>query len=648
MHLFPVLLSVTLNSLIHNALATPISGSTDHDALRNKLQRAAPENPSGNYAPSMVNCPQDRPKIRVADSLSEAERRWLENRRRKTIDPMVQFFQNSGLSDFDAVGFVNAYADNFSVLPNIGISVSGGGYRALMNGAGFLAAADSRVPGSTNPGGIGHLLQATTYLSGLSGGGWLVGSMFANNFSTAVQLRDGYQDSSLWQFSNTIFEGPEASGLTIVNIAEYWTDVIAQIGDKRDAGYEVSLTDTWGRVLSYQLINALEGGPAYTFSSIAESAEFQAGDTPMPILVADERKPNTKVISLKSTVLEFNPFEMGSFDPTIFGFAPTRYIGSGFYAGQIPDNGWCVQGFDQYGFVMGTSSSLFNSFLLSNLSSPAVPEFVVDLLTSILTIVGNDDNDVAVWKPNPFYGFNPETNANAEENQLTLVDGGLDLQNIPLHPLIQPMRAVDVLFAVDSSADTTYNWPNGTALRATYERTKESIANGTTFPAVPDAETFVNLGLNRRPTFFGCDTSEFGSGHIPPLIVYLPNTPYTQYSNVSTFDPSYSNWQRNSIIGNGYNVATMGNGTLESQWSACVACAILSRSLERVGVETSSTCKSCMERHCWNGETDSTPVSSYEPTTLLELDVDNAGVVTRRQTALAWAVACITGLVMAS
>lgn len=656
MQLFRIFLSSPFVSLIPAALAAPGSGALDYVAPRELIRRAAPDSPSGDYAPATVDCPDEKPTIRSAGNLSTSERDWLEIRRPKTIDPMVRFFENSGLTDFDAAGFVNDNAQNFSVVPNIGIAVSGGGYRALMNGAGFLAAADSRTPGSTDAGGIGNLLQATTYLAGLSGGGWLVGSMFANNFSSVVQLRDGYENSALWQFSNSIFEGPETSGLSILNMAEYWDNVYDQIVDKRDAGYEISITDTWGRALSYQLINAVDGGPTYTFSSIAEWSNFTDADTPMPILVADERRPDTTIISLNSTVLEFNPWEMGSFDPTIYGFAPTRYVGSNFSDGSVPSDGHCVRGFDQYGFVMGTSSSLFNSFLLQNISSDSVPDFVLDMVTSIMTSIGDDNNDIAAWKPNPFYKYNGGTNANADEEQLTLVDGGLDLQNIPLHPLIQPVRNLDVIFAVDSSADTTYNWPNGTALRATYDRSKEDIANGTAFPAVPDAETFINLKLNQKPTFFGCNTSEFTSANqtVPPLIVYVPNTPYTQYSNVSTFDPSYDDWQRNSIITNGYNVATMGNASasVDSSWPACAACAVLSRSLERVGTELSATCKDCMSRYCWYGATDSTPVTSFEPTPILELDVMSAGVSLLRGPGRtvgggrAWIVACAAGLAM--
>lgn len=140
---------------------------------------------------------------------------------------------------------------------------------------------------------------------------------------------------------------------------------------------------------------------------------------------------------------------------------------------------------------------------------------------------------------------------------MTLVDGGEDLQNLPLHPLTQPQRNVDVIFAIDSSADTLkengeLNWPNGTALVATYARSLLPIANDTAFPAIPDVNTFVNLGLNNRPVFFGCDAKNTTSP--TPLVVYIPNAPYSYLSNVSTFQMGYTHDDYSKIIENGYNV----------------------------------------------------------------------------------------------
>ena len=114
---------------------------------------------------------------------------------------------------------------------------------------------------------------------------------------------------------------------------------------------------------------------------------------------------------------------------------------------------------------------------------------------------------------------------------ITLVDAGETNQNIPLEPLLIPSRQVDAIVAFDSSADTNFSWPNGTALRTTYERSIQLAQQQNVsirMPAVPDANTFVNQGLNTRPVFFGCNETD------TPIIVYVPNYPWSYYANVST------------------------------------------------------------------------------------------------------------------
>lgn len=306
---------------------------------------------------------------------------------------------------------------------------------------------------------------------------------------------------------------------------------------------------------------------------------------------------------------------MGSYDPGLEAFAPLRFVGSNFTNGTIRRNGECIAGVDNAGFVMGTSSSLFNQAFLQIGRVEGVPEFLISAINSTLANVGENNGDIASW-PNPFFGYNASVNANANSTVLTLVDGGEDLQNVPLHPLLLAEREVDVIFAVDSSADTATLWPNGTSMVATFERSEARVSSNDSFPDVPDQNTFVNLGLNQRPTFFGCTNgSNTPSG---PLIVYIPNAPYSFHSNVSTFDLEYSTEERNQIIQNGYNVATLGNGTVDPNWPACVGCAILSRSLIRTRTSIPAKCADCFARYCWNGTTNSTLPTTYEPAQILQ------------------------------
>lgn len=373
------------------------------------------------------------------------------------------------------------------------------------------------------------------------------------------------------------------------------------------------------------MFNATNGGISYTWSSIAETPDFQDGNYPMPLVVADGRNPGELVVGSNSTVYEFNPWEFGTFDPTIFGFIPLKYLGSKFESGSLPSNESCIGGFDSAGFIIGTSSTLFNQFLLQ-INTTSLPSVVKNVFTDLLKKFDKAQDDIASYDPNPFYKYNEDSSPYAAQQVLDVVDGGEDGQNVPLHPLIQPERHVDVIFAVDSSADTDYYWPNGTSLVATYERSLNSsgIGNGTAFPAVPDQNTFVNLGLSTRPSFFGCD-SKNQTGPTP-LVVYIPNAPYSYHSNISTFQLSTDDTERDNIILNGYEVATMGNSTLDGNWTACVGCAILSRSFERTGTTLPDICTQCFDRYCWNGTVNSTTPNSYNPAYYLSESKNMASV----------------------
>ena len=596
-------------------VANAVSGANpllfeNAQALNPGLHPRGLPNALNGYAPTAVSCPSSRPTIRNAASLSNQESQWLQSRRNATINPMIELLNRISIPGFDGANYVGSNQHNVSALPNIGIAVSGGGYRALLNGGGVLSAFDSRTDNSTASGHIGGLLQSSTYLAGLSGGGWLVSSLYANNF-TSVEAIVSTNNSGLWDLSNSIFQGPNSiPGLSTL---EYYNEIQDAVSAKREAPYNfnVSVTDYWGRALSYQLINDAQGGINYTWSSVAQQDFFTNGSVPMPILISDERAPGQIDLPTNTTVYEFNPWELGSWDPTLYGFAPIQYAGSNFTNGMIPQDQSCITGFDNLGYVVGTTSTLFNQFFLQFNTSAGntVPQFIKDAVNSLLGTISSDNNDIADWSPNPFYGYNNATNQNHASSSLTLVDGGEDFQNIPLHPLIQPVREVDVIFAIDSSADTNNSYPNGTALVATYQRSSAVIENGTAFPYIPDQQTIVNLGLNTRPTFFGCDANNYttaGNSWPGPLLVYLPNTYYVVDSGVSTFTDSYNTSYRNAMIENGYASATMANGTLDNQWPVCVGCAMLQRSIIRTGTPMPDACQQCFQRYCWDGTLNTT------------------------------------------
>lgn len=116
-------------------------------------------------------------------------------RRNATVDPLKSLLGRLNITGLDTQQYISTHAHNASALPNIGIAVSGGGYRAMLNGAGVIEAFDDRTTNSTGQGQLGGLLQSATYVSGLSGGSWLVTSLYTNNF-TSVDAIIAQDDAS--------------------------------------------------------------------------------------------------------------------------------------------------------------------------------------------------------------------------------------------------------------------------------------------------------------------------------------------------------------------------------------------------------------------------------------------------------------------
>jgi len=577
--------------------------------------------PTGGYAPGKVDCP-DKSLVRAATDISDEEKKWLKGRNKVTNENLISFLDNCDMKDFDAESFIK----NTSKPITIGIAFSGGGYRAMLNGAGQLSALDNRTDGASDN-ALGGLLQSSTYLVGLSGGNWLVGTISLNNFTSVQKI---LKDGKIWDLEHSIVN---YGGWNVLSTYDYYKGISDDINAKEAAGFEVSLTDTWARALSYQFFTKLDdAGASLTWSGIRDMSPFKMYEMPFPIVVADGRTPGTQIISGNSSVFEFNAYEMGSWDPSLYQFSDVKYIGTDAEDGEST-NGSCIAGFDNAGYVMGTSSSLFNQFVLQ-INTTSLSTTIQDLIKHFLEKVSDSEDDVAIYKPNPFYKTDEASVESIVKNDtLYLVDGGEDLQNVPLHPLLQPQRKVDVIFAYDNSADTNESWPNGASLVATYERQFLEQGNGTIFPYVPDVNTFLNLNLTTRPTFFGCDaknltsllddTSDEDSVFDSPLVVYTANRPFSYWSNTSTYKMSYDDEEKKGVIQNGYEAASRLNNTLDKEWAACVGCAIIRREQERNGIEQSDQCKECFERYCWNGDLDPTDQPGVNFTNTGLTDGDN-------------------------
>lgn len=585
---------------------------------------------STGYAPQAVQCPASNSSfLREGNDISEDEKQWVELRQVKTDEALKHYLERVGMKDLD---IDSLFGDKKNKSINLGLAFAGGSYRAMLTGAGQLAALDNRTTHATDY-GLGGLLQGATYISALSGGSWLLTSLISQNMTTVEDIIDE-NDAHLWNLTyyNQLINYTALSSIADLALPllsgkydeafaylNYWngTDGIgAEIAAKEAAGFRTTLTDVWSRALARQMFpekadNYLAG---FAFSDLQDWDVFSNQDMPFPIVVAVGRKPGTTVYNMNSTVVEFNPFEMGSFDTSLNTFTNLKYIGTSVDNG-YPTNSTCITGFDNSAFVMGTSSSLFNNFIntltcdtcVSTLSS-----FYKSALNTVLENLSEQGMDIAQYSPNPFYNSQYATSGNITKNDtLYLMDGGLGGEVIPLSSLMTKERALDVVMAFDYDTTTNVSWPAGLSLINSYERQFTSQGKSSLCPYVPDESTFIHLNLSAKPTFFGCDASNMTElakdGVVPPLVIYMANRPFEFYSNTSTFKLYYEDAERNGMVANGFDIVSQNNGTIDTEWAACVGCALIRREQERQGVEQSDQCKKCFANYCWDGTTINDP-----------------------------------------
>lgn len=219
------------------------------------------------YAPYSASCP-GTPLVRPATSLGSDEAKYVSARKTKADAGLASWLKkHKGIST--------------SNLPTVGFTSSGGGYRALLCTAGVVQAFDGRDSVVSTSG----LYQGLVYQSGLSGGSWFLSSLASNNWPTVSSLRD-----NLWEqaFQNSIIV--PSNLLSVSGLTEY-VAVTSDLVAKQAAGYNVTVVDAWGRLLSYQFLYGSDGGVNDRLSGLTALSNFTSHNVPYPVITITEDFP---------------------------------------------------------------------------------------------------------------------------------------------------------------------------------------------------------------------------------------------------------------------------------------------------------------------------------------------------------------------
>ncbi|WWC72720.1 uncharacterized protein I206_106684 [Kwoniella pini CBS 10737] len=539
------------------------------------------------YAPKYVTCPKDREWIWTANRLDKQEESFLRKREQVVKQAVKNMMIKHGLPVPPRT-------------PTIGYAISGGGYRSMITGLGGMMGLIKESEEAVKA-GTGGWADAITYLAGLSGGSWATASWIANGGMIPLDMI-----TKVWNLeSNLIYPKDDKFS--------FYSNLIGEVDAKKEMGFPAQLSDYWALALGEQLLPKqyrMAGHPDLTISQLPELIrKLGEGELPMPIIIASQREEGEFVVAQNSTVWEFTPYSFGSWafgskKKVSGGFMPVEYLGTPLYDGKT--TGTCVTGLDNLGFIIGTSATLFNGLLLE-LNETNSNNIIVKAVKDMLLAVGEDRFDVCRI-PNPFKGWWDQENPLKDFEYLTLVDAGETDQNIPLEPLLVPERHVDAIIAFDASRQTATSWPNGSSIHTTFTRAHILDKQADTkiqMPNVPTANGFVNGELNTRPTFFGCEDTT------TPLIVYIPQYPWTYYSNKSTFQLDYDLHSATETMLNGMRSLTL-NQTVPI-WPKCLSCALTDRSFYYTPQNRTGICQDCFDTFCWDGLSDDTKPKEYNP-----------------------------------
>ncbi len=427
-------------------------------------------------------------------------------------------------------------------VPRIAFAFSGGGYRAMIETLGGLKGAEKT-----------GLLDATTYITGLSGSTWAINPWILSGQSVA-----SYLDSLKTKINKAI---PKYLPTDKESIKQ----LVGLILRKNLYSEHIGLTDFYGALLANTLLqNVVSQKQFATLSALVPKVE--TGAYPLPLSTAVLGTPG------KSNVwFEFSPFEIGSDQEK--AFIPTWSFGRKFSNGfsvlvpsalsRLPSSSTVKnialqqQPQQTLGYLMGTWGSAFafdfttviRVFLqliihdcgLLKLINPQLAKELIqlskdaqqaELLEKKFSAVVRSGASIALGTSRTVslttarlgaakvFNFIPQQ----ENTLLPLVDGGYDQLvtgerlNIAILPLLAPKRAVDLIIILDSSGDLE----GAPALKAAEVRAK---ALGLPFPAIPSYKD-----IARKPlSVFSSTTAGV------PTIIYMPAIKNNAYD--PTFDP---------------------------------------------------------------------------------------------------------------
>lgn len=417
-------------------------------------------------------------------------------------------------------------------LPKIAFVFSGGGYRAMISSLGFMLGASKIARNNFS------LIDATSYISSLSGSTWFLGMMLTlNNYMTyqpqTIQEYLQYIKQYLQQTTNRNFWDVKTFNLKAIE-KHLWEKFLHNEGN-------ISASDLWGALLADRLFNQLhsDGNEQEITFAAARNTLNNSAVSPFPIFSAN-------ICNVwPYEWLDVNPFTTGFIDPAngYGGFIPTSAFESPFNYGESKK----LYPEESLGSFFGMFGSAYSVSLVDLLNDIA-ESTQSDWFKSFVNMVAEKtklykDHILRANVDNFMYQMDTPL---GNLKKITLADAGISMINLPFPPLFSLKRDVDIFIVCDSSGDATKSgYPE---LRQVQDY---ATINKIKFPSLknPKIYKYSTPGQTYKISVF-----EDESNPLVPTIIYFPN-----YIPESTIKFNYSEAEFENLCG------TMENMVLNSQ-----------------------------------------------------------------------------------
>lgn len=360
---------------------------------------------------------------------------------------------------------------DFDKLPTIACAFSGGGYRAMVLTAGFMKGLSDL-----------NILNATTYVSALSGSTWYIAPWTlmqrpTENFTVTV---DQFNDKLREKIRSNTFNLTSNANASSISLTRVANDAIFP---KVVFGQVVNSVDFFGALLAHALLSDF-GDKEQRQRLSSQYFSVQVGNAPWPLYTAVSMAKDDDD-KYRYHWYEFTPEEVRDLE---LGLAfPSFAFGRTFESGQSTD----FAPEQSFGFQMGIFGSVYSVNLkdikrifdvengttffddkriVESLEAANKLKFFADVVTNLndfnalrlviaKKIIGNlSDSRVGALRAapaqvnNPFKGYHNASSWLQGRERITFIDAGIDY-NIPLRPLFRPDRKVDLIFVGDASSN---------------------------------------------------------------------------------------------------------------------------------------------------------------------------------------------------